>query len=133
MSEIILTKIGTIDPKNEKIIFSNITNEKSKYHIFEPFLYKELKKCEIFGYSIKFKTPWYCDNMYRTGSVYVNLRVGEQLFFRGDRFSDHIRTSIIKEIITDELFITKNSVYFLNTPNWRHKKLRDVKLKQLLN
>jgi hypothetical protein len=132
-----LIKVGVIDKDNDKRILSNIRNVENKNHLtgrfFEPLIYNEFEKVLEEGYEINFDEPWFGKgDEYSTGVRHSTPTIGEGMILTAMRYTDSIRTSFVRAIITDNLFITDNSVYFLNTPDWRKKVMRDDKLNEIL-
>jgi hypothetical protein len=132
-----LIKVGVLDKDNDKRILSNIRKVENKNYLtgrfFEPLIYKEFEKVEEEGYEINFDEPWFGrGGEYTTGIRHSRPTIGEGMILTALKYTNSIRTSSVRAIITDNLFITDNSVYFLNTPDWRKKVMRDNKLKEIL-
>lgn len=49
------------------------------------------------------------------------------------KMSSGIRTSNVTEILSDNIFVTNNSVYFLIDDSWRKKINRDKKIDEIIN
>ena len=58
--------------------------------------------------------------------------VGESFVLRS-KTSSGIRTSTVTDILSDNIFITMNSVYFLVNDSWRKKQNRDKKINEIIN
>jgi len=121
-----LIRIGELDEKDKLTIYPNITDDRGTDRSFMPFyepeIYKEFKLVEEYGYTIQQRNLFVSrGNEYRRGKEYHGLKVDTGLTLIGDNLQNGIRTSIIKRIVTENLFITLNSVYFLRTPEWRKR------------
>lgn len=68
-----------------------------------------------------------------TGNSISELKVGEYFHIRSRNNLRYLRTSIVEEIITPNLFITTNSVYFLKDQKFFIQKNREEKLNQIIN
>jgi hypothetical protein len=133
-----LIRIGELDSKDRMTIYTNISDDKSKHYLnrpfYEPELYKEMKFLETIGYSIQQREIFISrGDEYLRGKEYRGLQVDRSLMLVGDPITNSIQTSTIKEIISENMFITMNSVYFIRTPQWRRKSNRTSKIKELLN
>lgn len=133
-----LIRIGELDEKDRMTIYTNITDDNSKSYpsrpFYEPQLFKEMKHLEDIGYTIEYREFYVSrGDEYLRGKEYRGLQIDNSLMLVGDPLSDSIQTSAIKEIVTENLFITMNSVYFLRTPKWRTRTNRTNKIKELLN
>jgi hypothetical protein len=71
-------------------------------------------ECEVYGHEI-----W-------------GPSVGESFVLRS-KTSNGIRTSTVTDILSDNIFITMNSVYFLVDDSWRKKQNRDKKINEIIN
>lgn len=65
------------------------------------------------------------------GRTVSDLKVGESFYISG--FSSSIQTSIVEEIITPNLFITPNSLYFIKDEKFFIQQNREEKLNKILN
>ena len=130
----ILRKIGSISTNDDSVINAKFTCDINfKMLEFDETLETIYEKLKDNGFQIR-RTMWVTTpHEIRTGIMHTELKVGESFFFRGERFSDHIKTSKVKKVIDDNLFITNNSVYFIETSEWRKKILRKKLIKNLLN
>lgn len=63
------------------------------------------------------------------GDVISDIVIGENFFIRSDSFLNNTSTSQITRIISDEIFFTYNSVYYLLDVK---QKQRDNKIDQIL-
>ncbi len=132
-----MVKVGYIDEVDNTLIHANICGvipsdyRTGRFH--EPLIYQEFIKVIGEGYTITDKEKWFGrGGEYRTGSGYSGLEVGVSMTLMPSRMSDGVITSVISKIVTENLFITNNYVYFLNTPEWRKKVLREEKLENIL-
>lgn len=66
------------------------------------------------------------------GSSISELKIGE-VFSIWSGMTSFRRTSIVEEIITPNLFITSNSVYFLKDQKFFIQQNREEKLNQIIN
>jgi len=66
------------------------------------------------------------------GKSISNLKVGEA-FSIWSGMSNYRRTSTVIEIITPNLFLTKNSLYFIKDENFFIQQNREEKLNQIIN
>jgi len=66
------------------------------------------------------------------GSSISELKIGE-VFSIWSSMTSFRRTSTVKEIITPNLFITSNSVYFLKDQKFFIQQNREEKLNQIIN
>lgn len=66
------------------------------------------------------------------GESISDLKVGEAFSIRSGMTS-LIRTSTVKEIITPNLFLTKNSLYFIKDQKFFIQQNREEKLNQIIN
>ena len=68
----------------------------------------------------------------RGGSYNVKPSIGYPVALRS-KISNGIRTSNVTEILSDNIFVTNNSVYFLIDDSWRKKINRDKKINEIIN
>ena len=58
--------------------------------------------------------------------------VGESFTIRS-KVSNGIRTSIVTDILSENIFTTMNSLYFLIDESWKKRKNREQKINEILN
>jgi NTP pyrophosphatase (non-canonical NTP hydrolase) len=129
ISKYILIKLASVeDTSVGKIIFPTDTSLSYK-ELWDEF--KSLNKHKIIE-----QNPFAISFLYSEGSINIGdellteISLGNQLIIRSKN-SSGIRTSIIKEILSPNIFLTMNSVYFLIDDNWRKKTQREEKLNKL--
>jgi hypothetical protein len=87
-------------------------------------------ECEVYGHEI-----WgLLHHHHRAFAVFHGQlpSVGESFVLRS-KTSSGIRTSTVTDILSDNIFITMNSVYFLVDDSWRKKQNRDKKINEIIN
>ena len=127
----ILIKLGTVENTSVgKIIFPTDTSLSYKELWNEFLLLNKHKVIEKNPLAVK-SFPYSEGSINIGDEILTEISLGNQLILRS-KHSSGIRTSIIREILSPNIFITNNSVYFLIDDNWRKKETRDEKINKLL-
>lgn len=136
----VLIKIGEINDTNGDIFVSPMTIQNNELwnefiEINENYTICESDKqqieCGYCGYSLLMQHK---QLLYQTtyGHEIWGPSVGESFVLRS-KTSSGIRTSTVTDILSDNIFTTMNSVYFLVNDSWRKKQNRDKKINEIIN
>lgn len=125
----ILIKIAKVDTNiltGERIFYPVILPEQDK------LVYSEFLKIIDDKNKLSFYLPG--EEKLSTGDFISQLKVGESFSIKSSNysFSDR-RTTTVEEIITPNLFRTKNSLYFLKDEKFFIQQNREEKLNQIIN